>query len=75
MISRLKMWAAAVLVALAGLVSLWAHGRRAGAQAEQHKGMRDAAERTEKGRRAVQRGRDSGADPAGRLRGNDDRWR
>jgi hypothetical protein len=69
----------AVLALLAGVVAaLWrarAKGRREGRETAQTEGLRDAAERMEKGRQAVQRGRDSGSTPADRLRRNDGDWR
>ena len=72
--TRLKAWLASILAALAGLLAVWGHGRRRGATDERTRGLEDAAKRTEAGRQAVQRGRDSGADPAQRLRDNDGRW-
>jgi len=50
-------------------------GRRDARAAQQLKDLKDAAKRTDAGRQALQRGRDSGASPDQRLRNNDGRWR
>lgn len=62
------------LVAIAA--AIWrarTKGRREGRETAQTEAMRDAAERVEKGRAAVQRGRGAG-DPDERLRRNDGQW-
>jgi hypothetical protein len=66
---------------LAGIVAVlgaWLVGKRQGAQsarvAAEMEGLRDATERQDRGRQAVQDGRDSGLSPDDRLRRNDGDW-
>lgn len=61
---------AAIGAFVASLVAAWFGGRKS-QKAKQHA---DTIKRTERGREAVQRGRDSGGTPADRLRDNDGRW-
>ena len=74
-----------LLTAIGALVALFAGvataiwrarttGRAQGRAQANTEAMRDAQERTERGRQAVQTGRASGGTPDERLRRNDGRW-
>jgi len=62
---------------LAALVSIFAYGRSQkskGRKEAESDAIRDAQERIERGRKAVNDGRASGNEPDQRLRDNDGRW-
>ena len=65
---------AAVGAVLAALGAAVLYGTRKARGDRERKDLKDAAKRTEAGRKAVQRGRASGADPAERVRKNDRNW-
>lgn len=62
---------AAGAVALAVMRAMW---RREAVRDAVTEGLQDANERMERGRHAVQDGRDSGLSPDERVRRNDDQW-
>ena len=70
-----------VLAAAAGVLGLWVKSaldkrtaRKEGAERQRAKDAKETIERVERGRQAVQRGRDSGKSADQRLRDNDGRW-
>ena len=73
--TRIKAWLAALALALGGVWRIWRRGKAQGRVQARTEGLEDAAKRTEAGRAAVQRGRDSGGTPDERLRRNDGAWR
>lgn len=72
--TRIKAWlaiAGAVVLAVAGA---FLRGRSAGRKGLRDEQAGDTLDALERGREAVQDGRDSGATPDDRLRQNDRRW-
>ena len=78
MFTELLTGVGAALAVVAGVAAaLWRakrKGRSEGRAEAETEAMRDAQERTERGRDAVSRGRASGASADERLRRNDDSW-
>lgn len=62
----------AILGAIVGAAVLFFGGKSVGKKGAENDAMRDAGERTERGRDAVRTGR--GDDPSERLRRNDGKW-
>lgn len=73
-LGKLKLWAALAGGAVLAVLGAFIAGRREGRTIEKGKGYEQNAKAQERGRDAVARGRDSGDDPADRLRNNDGQW-
>ena len=73
---RARKWTWAALVVAGGVALLLLRGwwKRQGRAERDREALEDAVERRQRGREAVQDGRDSGLAPDERLRRNDGRW-
>lgn len=69
-LSRLKIWGAAIGVLIAALFTAYSHGRKS----KDKDSAKETIKAQEKGREAVARGRASGDTPDQRVRDNDGRW-
>lgn len=63
-----------ILAALGGMAILYIKGRSDGASKTENKRHEQDAKARDRGRDAVQAGRDGGKSPADRLRDNDGEW-
>jgi hypothetical protein len=72
--TRIKTWLAVAGAVVLAVVAAFFRGRSAGREGLKDEQAGDTLDRLEKGREAVQRGRDGGGTPDERVRQNDGRW-